>query len=124
MESNHPPSSDDEPHSQITPFPRASRTALRKALRKAAQSWLKRGYAIVYEDDHLVELAREDKAPGRWMIALGVSGGVLAGLSIIGATLIWLRARPWRIVSLAASPEHKVVTHAYRSRIAPDSQES
>ena len=68
MESNHPPSSDDEPHGQITPFPRASR----KALRKAAQSWIKRGYAIVYEDDHLVELAREDKTPGRWVIALGV----------------------------------------------------
>ena len=79
---------------------------------------------IVYEDDHLVELAREDKTPGRWVIALGVAGAAAAGLSIIGAALIWLRARPWRIVSLAASPEHKVVTHAYRSRIAPDSQES
>ena len=120
MESNHPPSSDEEPHGQITPFPRASRTALRTA----AQSWIKRGYAIVYEDDHLVELAREDKTPGRWMIALGVAGAAVAGLSIIGATLIWLRARPWRIVSLAASPEHKVITHAYRSRTAPDSQES
>ena len=120
MESNHPPSSDDEPHGQITPFPRASR----KALREAAQSWIKRGYAIVYEDDHLVELAREDKTPGRWVIVLGVAGAAVAGLSIIGAALIWLRARPWRIVSLAASPEHKVVTHAYRSRIAPDSQES
>jgi hypothetical protein len=120
MESNHPPASDDEPHSQITSFPHASRTALRQA----ARAWIKRGYAIVYEDDHLVELAREDKAPRPWLIALGVVGGIVAGLAIIGATLIWLRARPWRIVSLAASPEHKVVTHAYRSRLAPDSQES
>ena len=120
MESNYPPPSDDETHGQITAFPRASRTALRRA----AQTWIKRGYAIVYEDDHLVELAREDNAPMRWMIALGVAGGVLAGLSIIGATLLWLRARPWRIVSLAASPEHKVVAHAYRSRVAPGAQES
>ena len=100
------------------PAPRARPCARRP------RSWIKRGYAIVYEDDHLVELAREDKTPGRWVIALGVAGAAVAGLSIIGATLIWLRARPWRIVSLAASPEHKVVTHAYRSRIAPDSQES
>jgi hypothetical protein len=120
MESNHPPLSDDAPHGQITPFPRGSRMALRKA----ARTWIKRGYAIVYADDHLVELAREDKTPGWWMIALGVAGAIVAGLSIIGATFIWLRARPWRIVSLAASPEHKVVTHAYRSRSAPDSQES
>ena len=120
MESNHPPSSDDEPYARITPFPRGSRLVLRRA----AKSWIKRGFAIVYEDDHLLELAREDKTPGGWSIALGVVGGVVAGLSILGATLIWLRARPWRIVSLAASPEHKVVTHAYRSRTAPDAQES
>jgi hypothetical protein len=120
MEPNHPPSSDNEPHGQITPFVRGSRMALRRA----AQIWIKRGYAIVYEDDHLVELAREDKTLRPWMIALGVAGAAIAGLSIIGAMLVWLRARPWRIVSLAASPEHKVVTHAYRSRMAPDSQES
>jgi hypothetical protein len=120
MESNHPPSSTEESHGQITPFPHATRTALRKA----AQTWMKRGYATVYEDDHLVELAREDKAPRPFMLALGVAGGIVGGLAIIGATQIWLRARPWRIVSLAASPEHKVVTHAYRSRTAPDPQES
>jgi hypothetical protein len=120
MESNHPPSSQDEPHGHITPFPHASRTELRRA----AQTWIKRGYAIVYEDDHLVELARENRTPGRWMIALGVAGAAVAGLSIVGATLVWLRVRPWRIVSLAASPERKVVAHTYRSRIAPASQES
>ena len=120
MESNHPPLSEDEPNAQITPFPRGSRVALRRV----ARTWIKRGYALVYQDDHLVEVAREDKTPGPWMIALGVAGGIVAGLTIIGATVIWLRARPWRIVSLAASPEHKVVSHAYRSRTAPDAQES
>ena len=121
MESNHPPAPDDESLGQITPFPR---TPSRATLRRAAQTWIKRGYSIVYEDDHLVELAREDKTPGRWMISLAAIGGIVAGLSIAGATLIWLRARPWRIISLAASPEHKVVTHAYRSRVAPDAQEA
>jgi len=121
MESNPPPASGDEPLGQITPFPRMPSRA---TLRRAAQTWIKRGYTIVYEDDHLVELAREDKTPGRWMIGLAAIGGIVAGLSIAGATLIWLRARPWRIVSLATSPEHKVVTHAYRSHVAPDTQES
>jgi hypothetical protein len=121
MESNPPSSSQDEPHGQITPFPR---TPSRATLRRAAQTWIKRGYSIVYEDDHLVELARENKTLGRWMIVLAAIGGIVAGLSIAGAALIWLRARPWRIVSLAASPEHKVVTHAYRSHVAPDAQES
>jgi hypothetical protein len=93
-------------------------------LRQAAQIWIRRGYSIVYDDEHLVELAREDKTPGRWMIALAAVGGIVAGLSIVGATLIWLRARPWRIISLAVSPEQKVVAHAYRSRVAPDAQES
>jgi hypothetical protein len=121
MESNRPPSSSNEPHGQITPFPR---TPSRATLRQAAQTWIQRGYAIVYEDEHLVELAKEDKTPGRWMFGLAAIGGIIAGLSIVGATLIWLRARPWRIVSLAVSPEHKVVAHAYRSRVAPDAQES
>lgn len=119
MESNHSPHSGNESHGQITPFPHA-----RAPLRQAAQTWIQRGYTIVYEDDHLIELAREDKTPGRLIISLAAIGGIVAGLSIIGATLIWLRARPWRIVSLATSPEHKVVAHAYRSRVAPGAQES
>jgi hypothetical protein len=121
MESNHSPASHAEPHGQITPFPS---TNPRGTLRRAAQSWVRRGYLVMYEDDHLVELAKEERAPGRWIAALAIAGAVVAGLSIAGAALIWLRARPWRIVSLAASPERKVVTHAYRSRLAPDSQES
>jgi hypothetical protein len=121
MESNQPPPSHDEPRGQITSF---SRATSRATLRRAAQTWMRRGYAVVYEDDHLIELAREDKTPGRMIIGLAALGGIVAGLSIVGATLIWLRARPWRIVSLAISPEHKVVAHAYRSRVAPDAQES
>lgn len=124
MESDHPPASQSEANGQITPFPRTPRTTPRATLRLAAQAWLGRGYAIIYEDDHLVELAREDKTPGRWIIALAVAGAAVAGLSIVGATLIWLRARPWRIVSLAASPEHRVIAHAYRSRMAPEPLES
>jgi hypothetical protein len=121
MESDHPPTTRAETQAQITPFPR---TPPRAQLYEAAQRWIRRGYGVVYEDDHLVELAREDKTPGRWIIGLAIAGGAVAGLSIIGATLIWLRARPWRIISLAASPEHKVVAHVYRSRVAPEPIES
>jgi hypothetical protein len=121
MESNHSPSSANESHGQITPFPRV---ASRTPLRQAAETWIQQGYAVVYEDDHLVELAREDKKPGRLIVSLAAIGGIVAGLSIAGATLLWLRARPWRIVSLAISPERKVVAHAYRSRLAPGAQES
>jgi hypothetical protein len=117
MESDHPPASTDDLHARITPFPR---TAPGAALRQAAQTWARRGYAIVYEDEHLVELAKEDKTPGRWIVGLAVAGAAVAGVSILGATLVWLRARPWRIVSLASSPEHKVIAHAYRSHMAPD----
>jgi hypothetical protein len=121
MESNHAPSSADEPHGQITPFPRV---AARAPLRQTAETWIRHGYAVVYEDDHLIELAREDKKPGRLIVGLAAIGGIVAGLAIVGATVIWLRARPWRIVSLAISPERKVVAHAYRSRLAPSAQES
>jgi hypothetical protein len=120
MESNHPSAARAEPQGQITPFPRTPRAPLHRV----AQGWIRRGYGIVYEDDHLVELAKEDKTPGRWIIGLAIAGAAIAGLSIIGATLIWLRARPWRIVSLAASPEHKVIAHVYRSRGAPEPIES
>jgi hypothetical protein len=121
MEPDQPSATQDELHGQITPFPRTSQRA---ALRRAAQTLVDRGYTIVYQDDHLVELAIEQKRPGRWVIGLAVAGAVVAGLSIVGATLIWLRARPWRIVSLAASPEHKVIAHAYRSRVGPGSLKS
>jgi hypothetical protein len=125
MESDHPPASQGDLHGQITLFPGVTPGATPGAtLRRAAQAWIRRGYAIVYEDDHLVELAKEDTAPGRWIFALAVAGAAVAGLSVVGATLIWLRARPWRIVSLAASPEHKVIAHGYRSRVAPDALES
>src|SRR5262245_10942934 len=117
MESDHSPASQGNLHGQVTPFPGVTPGA---TLRRAAQAWIRRNYTIVYSDDHLVELAKEDKTPGRWIIALAVAGAGVAGLSIVGATLIWLRARPWRIVSLAASPEHKVIAHAYRSRVAPE----
>jgi hypothetical protein len=121
MESNLSPNSVNEPHGQITPF---LRVASRAPLRQAAETWIRHGYTVVYEDDHLIELAREDKKPGRMIVSLAAIGGIVAGLSIVGATLIWLRARPWRIVSLATSPERKVVAHAYRSRVAPGAQES
>ena len=91
MEPNHPPSSDDEPHGQVTPFVRGSRMALRRA----AQIWIKRGYAIVYEDDHLVELAREDKTLRPWMIALGVASRKNADIPTVAArTLCDKRNRP------------------------------
>jgi hypothetical protein len=121
MESDHPLAPLGDRHAQITPFPRMAPGA---TLRQAAQSWLQRGYAVVYEDEHLVELAKEDKTPGRWITGLAIAGAVVAGLSIFGATLVWLRARPWRIVSLASSAEDKVIAHAYRSRMAPDALES
>ncbi len=120
MESDYPSTPRDDSHGQITPFPGAAPRAM---LLRAAQPWIRRGYAVVYEDDHLVELTREDRTPGRWIAALAFAGAVVAGLSIAGAALIWLRARPWRIVSLAASPERRVVAHAYRSRVAPEPME-
>jgi hypothetical protein len=125
MESDHPSTPRDDSHGQITPFPGATPPATPRAmLLRAAQPWIRRGYAVVYEDDHLVELTREDETPVRWIVGVAFAGAIVAGLSIAGATLLWLRARPWRIVSLAASPERKVVAHAYRSRVAPEPMES
>jgi|GEM_PF-6119111 len=118
MESDHPPEPQGEALGQITRFPRATSG---KVLRQAAQTWIDRGFVIVYEDDHLVELTKKDNVPGRWVAGLAVAGAAIAGLAVIGATLIWLRARPWRIVSLAASPEGRAITHAYRSPVAPES---
>jgi hypothetical protein len=121
MKSDHPATPRDDSNGQITPFPGASPRAM---LLLAAQPWIQRGYALVYEDDHLVELAREDTTPGRWIAGLALAGGVVAALSIAGAAVIWRRARRWRIISLAASPERKVVAHAYRSGVAPGPMES
>jgi hypothetical protein len=118
MESDHPTESQGEALGQITRFPRATPG---KVLRQAAQTWIDRGFVIVYEDDHLVELAKKDNVPGRGAVGLAVAGAAITGLAVIGATLIWLRARPWRIVSLAASPEHKTIAHVYRSPVAPES---
>jgi hypothetical protein len=121
MESDNHPLAEGEAQGQITPFRRATSG---KLLRQAAQRWIRRGYAIVYEDEHLIELAKKNKTPERWAIGLAIAGGALAGLALGGAAFIWLRSRPWRIVSLGASPEQTLVTHAYWSRVRPESSGS
>jgi hypothetical protein len=66
---------------------------------------------VQYRDDHLVQLARRG---GPTVICIAV------GLAIVGAVVgAWAMCRTWRVVTLSAAPDGRVITHRQRSSRAP-----
>lgn len=83
-------------------------------LRRAAESWLRNGYRLEFDDEQLVQLAAPFRAlaPRDLMLAAlcGVGLGALSTLAMLG--YLWLtRRHRWHVVSLLLTPERQVLTH-------------
>jgi hypothetical protein len=84
------------------------------ALDRAAQSWQRRGYQVWYRDEHLVQLVRHRLPDGIFIAAV-----VLGAVALAGAYLLARRRGVWNVVSLAVSPEGRVIVHQQRARRPP-----
>lgn len=89
-------------------------SAIPSPLRGAASNWLRRGYRIDYDDEHLVQLVAPFRAlsPRDLLLSslVGVGLGVLGACGTLG--YLWLTRHGRRhIVSLVLTPERRVVTH-------------
>lgn len=89
-------------------------TSGESSLRRAAESWLRNGYRLEFDDEHLVQLAAPFRGLStRDLLAAalcGVGVGALGTLATLG--YLWLtRRHRWHVVSLLLSPERQVLTH-------------
>lgn len=81
----------------------------------AAEAWLRREYAVYYQDDYLVQLVRTGRpaAVRGLLIAAGAAWALgLLGLAAAGGYAWYARRHPWHVVSLVMTPERRVLTHA------------
>lgn len=90
-------------------------------LASAAQTWLRRGYHLQFADASLVQLGapvtgltRRDLANA---LSVGAFAGILAALGWLAYLHVTRRGR-WHEVSLALTPERRVLTHGRFRRIA------
>jgi hypothetical protein len=84
-------------------------------LARAAEIWLRRGYQLRYQDEHLVQVASNTSAPTRRDLLLAVGGSALLGIcGALGLLAYLALARRGRrhVVSLLLTPERRVI--AYR----------
>jgi hypothetical protein len=88
------------------------------ALSSAARRWLRRGYRVEYEDGYLIQLARKQRvARPRLLLTLG--GACMLGVGGLFAlsAYLWHARHPRRhVVSLALSPQQRVITHVQWER--------
>ncbi len=92
-------------------------------LASAAQTWLRRGYQLQYSDAHLVQLSAPVTSPTRRDLANALGVGAIAGmLAAIGwlAYLHLTRRGRWHEISLALTPERRVLTYGRYRRIPAD----
>ncbi|HEX6820379.1 MAG TPA: hypothetical protein VF120_18520 [Ktedonobacterales bacterium] len=83
-------------------------------LRRAADVWLRNGYRLEFDDEHLVQVAAPFRAlsPRDFLLCaiFGAGLGVLASLTMLG--ILWqTRRRRWHVVSLLLTPDRQVLTH-------------
>jgi hypothetical protein len=83
-------------------------------LQSAARSWVRQGYRVEYDDEHLVQLAApfHGLSPRDLLLAslVGIGMGALGTLAALGL-LRRSRRHRWHIVSLVLTPERRVLTH-------------
>lgn len=109
----------DPPLEQIGAGGRAKRSGGMPpvALDQAVRSWERRGYHVTYRDAYLAQLARQESV-GLVLPVLGTLIGALV------AALIWsqiaTRRRARFVVTLAATPEGRIVTHRQQTRRIPE----
>ncbi len=83
-------------------------------LQHAARAWVRQGYRVEYDDEHLVQLAApfHGLSPRDLLVAalFGIGLGALGTIAALG--LFWRsRKHRWHIVSLVLTPERQVLTH-------------
>lgn len=87
------------------------------ALEQATRSWMRRGYQLMYRDEYLAQLARRT-LPDWVVVASGaIIGGLLAALI---SSLLTIRRRRWSVVTLAATPEGRIIVHRQRASRFPE----
>ncbi len=101
----------DAPPPDTNPPPEADAGT---GLDRAARIWQRRGYHVWYRDEHLVQLVRHGLPDGVILLLV-----VLGALAVAGASVLARRRGTWNIVSLAVSPEGRVVAHQQRARRPP-----
>lgn len=87
------------------------------ALDQAVRSWERRGYHVTYRDAYLAQLARQESV-GLVVPVLGALIGAL--VAVLMWSLTATRRRSWFVVTLAATPEGRIVSHRQRTRRFPE----
>lgn len=83
-------------------------------LQRTARVWVRQGYRVEYDDEHLVQLAAPFRGlPPRDLLVSALCGIGLGALATVAAlTFLWRgRRHRWHIVSLMLTPERHVLTH-------------
>lgn len=79
------------------------------SLDHAAEGWTRRGYAIRYADPYLVQVVRREGLRARDMGLLAVAGAVALCCLVVAIAI--LRGRLWRVVTLVARPDGRILMH-------------
>jgi hypothetical protein len=89
------------------------------ALTSAAERWLRRGYRIEYQDGYLMQVACERRilsGPGLLLAFASACLLGLGGLLALSAYLWQARRHQRHVVSLALTPQGRIITHAHWAR--------
>lgn len=86
-------------------------------LDQAAEGWTRRGYVIQYADPYLVQVVRRERPRTRDIGVFGVVG-VVVGVCVIVVIAV-LRGRLWRVVTLVARPDGRILMHQQRTHHPP-----
>ncbi|HKV83774.1 MAG TPA: hypothetical protein VJN88_04415 [Ktedonobacterales bacterium] len=86
-------------------------------LDQAAEGWTRRGYVIQYADPYLVQVVRRERPRTRDIGVFGVVGVVMGACVIV--VIAVLRGRLWRVVTLVARPDGRILMHQQRTHHPP-----
>jgi hypothetical protein len=108
MRGSHEGPEPDAPQARDRTPPRAD-AGTNPTLRRAAAGWLRRGYVVRYEDPHLIQLVRAGRPTWQGMLLIAFAIPFMA-LSIL-LVIRGLRQRMWHTISIARTPDDRIVTH-------------
>ncbi|HEV2404381.1 MAG TPA: hypothetical protein VGR88_02945 [Ktedonobacterales bacterium] len=86
-------------------------------LDQAAHGWTRRGYVIQYADPYLVQVVRRERLRTRDIGVFGVVGVVIGACVVV--VIAVLRGRLWRVVTLVARPDGRILMHQQSTHHPP-----
>jgi hypothetical protein len=86
-------------------------------LDQAAEGWTRRGYVVQYADPYLVQVVRRERPRTRDIGVFGVIGVVVGACVVV--VIAVLRGRLWRVVTLVARPDGRILMHQQSTHHPP-----